>query len=325
MSDPLRIVVTGATGFVGHALAKRLAADPSVSLSIAGRRLERAQDLLDAGATPLPFDLSDPTTFPGVVANQDVVIHCAAWVGRSDSEHADALNIEGSRRLADAAAGANVGRFVLISSVASYGLPPTDHVTEDSPLDTTQADAYGRTKALGELATIEACSAAGLPWVAVRPGMVYGPGSPGWTLKMVRSVQRRVPVIVGDGGGYGFPVYIDNLVDLIVLAARHPSAENRAYHVSDGPCTWNEWFGHYSRMSGVPLRRVPLFAARLLVALGSVLPLNLPLDAHRLKYVTRHIDFDTTRARTELGWTPKVSLEEGMAAGEAWLKEQGVL
>ena len=197
--EGINVAVTGATGFVGGHLTRRLLT-LGARTSAVGRQLHRAQDLLDAGATPVSFDLRNPETFAAAVEGQQIVFHVAAWLGRGDPSLAHDINVEATEALVAAAVAAGVERFVLVSTVAAYGAPHTDTVVESHPLDVDQSDRYGRTKAQGEIAAHRARTG-DLELVVVRPAMVFGPGSTGWTKGMLGLVKSGTPGSVRPGPG----------------------------------------------------------------------------------------------------------------------------
>jgi len=322
----LPVAVTGSTGFIGGALARRLLAD-GARVRALGRGLERAADLAEQGADLVHFDLLDPGTFAEAVAGAKVFFHVAAWLdgGQSDEAKAKAINIDATRTLAEAAAAAGVERFVLVSTVAAYGLPARDRVTEDLPLDLEQDNTYGRTKAKGEVALREVAQATGLDIAICRPGMVYGPGSKSWTGLMLKLVKRGIPAVFGRGDGNAFPVYIDNMVDGLVAAGTAPGASGEAFHFVDEPVSWARFLRYYGDMCGRAPRRVPLWVAKGIATAAELLPLGLPLDRERIALVQRPFVFDRTKTERLLGWTPQVGLDEGMARSEAWLREVGRL
>ena len=224
------------------------------------------------------------------------------------------------------AAEAGVKRFVQVSSIATYGHPPKAlHVDEDQPLDTEQEVIYGRTKALGEIRAFELGKELGIEVTAVRPGLVYGPRAQSWTINMIKLVCKGMPVIFGDGTGHAYPVFIDNLVDGMLLTAVRPEAVGQAYNMCDPVVTFNEWFGYYGQMCGKKPRRIPFWAAHILIVLNQILNLGLPLNRPRLRMYGLKAEFPATKAQEQLGFKSRVSIEEGMKITEAWLREEGYL
>jgi len=320
----LPVLVTGASGFIGGQLAERLLREDGARVVGTGRRFLNETAL--QGEALVRADLRDAATRASLCAGKQIVFHLAAWAGQgSDTTEAHAVNVEATRALAEAAARAGVQRFILVSTAAAYGLPDTDDVDELVPLATSQGDLYGRTKALGEQAALEVASRTGLALTIVRPGMVYGPGSKTWTVGMLRLLQKGVPMLFGDGSGHAFPVFIDDLLAMLRLAATHPQAPGEAFNASGPSVTWAQFLGYYARMSGRSLRRLPMPVAKVLVQVNKLLHLGLPLTVERLQYVSRRLNFPTAKAERLLGWRQLVSLDAGMQHSEKWLRQSGYL
>jgi nucleoside-diphosphate-sugar epimerase len=321
------VLVTGASGFIGGRLAERLASEEGASVTGSGRTFKNDRELRAAGVEVARADLLDAAAMERLCEGKKVVCHMAAWLmrGRGGEAEAYAINEGATRTLAEAASRAGVSRFVLVSSVAAYGLPSVDRVEETVPVDTAQPDLYGRTKALGEIAARDVAAKTGLSLTILRPAMVYGPGSTGWTLGMLRLVQRGVPVLFGDTGGFAYPIYIDDMVDATILAMARPEAAGEVFNVSDASIEWETFFGYYGRMCGKKPRRVPMTVARLIAWTNERLKLGMPLTVDRLNTYIRRLRYPTDKAERLLGWKVRVPLDEGMRRGEAWLRAIGKL
>lgn len=311
------VLVTGAGGFLGTYLTHRLRR--------VGAIVRGADRTASSGS--MAFDLAERATYGPILEGQEVVYHLAAWIGRpgDDPTLAERLNVEAVRDLVIAAARAGVSRFVLVSSVAVYGLPELDRVTEDTPLQVEQADAYGRTKAMGEQAAWEAAGASEMELVVVRPGQIHGPGARNWTRKLAELVRDGTPSVIGAGDGLLFPVFVENLLDALLLAGSVPEAAGLAFHICDGPVSWRDWMAAYGRMAGRAPRTAPLWAAKGIAWVAERLPLGVALNRQHVRFSQRKLIFDTTRAETVLGWCPRVPLDEAMERSEVWLHEEGVL
>jgi len=323
------VLVTGASGFIGGHLAERLATREGARVVGTGRnfKADAERPLRAAGVELARADITDAAAMERLCEVKSAVFHLAAWLqrGKGGDAAAYAVNVDATRALVKAAARAGVKRFVLASSVAAYGLPLVDDIDETVPIDLSQVDLYGRTKALGEEAARDAAAASGLSLTILRPVMVYGPGSTGWTVGMLRLVQKGVPVLFGDASGHAYPVYIDDVVDALVLAAALPSANGEAFNVSDASVDWGTFFGYYGRMCGKRPRRVPMPLARLIAYANERLHLQIPLTTDRLQIYARKLRYPTAKATRLLGWKVNVSLDEGMRRSEAWLRKVGKL
>lgn len=321
------ILVTGASGFVGGRLAERLAREDQARVTGVGRTFRNQDKLTGAGVTLAQADLRDAEAMKRLCEGRRIVLHVAAWLDRGrggGQTDAYAINVDATRTLVRAAAEAGVERFVLVSSVGAYGLPAGDDIDESVPVDDKQVNLYGKTKALGELVAREAAQEKGLSLAIVRPSMIYGPESSAWTTSMLKLVRKGVPVLFGDRG-FAYPVYIDDVVDMLRLCATHPEASGEAFNASDASIPWTEFFAYYGRMCGERPRRAPMPIAWIIAGLNETFHFGLPLTRDRLAAYVRCFRYPTTKAEQRLGFRVHVPLDEGMRRSEAWLRETGRL
>ena len=318
------VLVTGATGFIGGHLAQRLATDEGANVTGTGRNLDAVPFLNDI-VTLQKADLLNRDEMAAAVAGKEVVFHVAAWLSTRTDEEAMAyrVNAEAVRELVEISAEANVKRFVFVSTIAAYGSPQKICMDEFTPVDLDQPDLYGKTKALGEREAIAAAAKHGIELVIVRPGMVYGPRSYSWTVGMLKLVKKGVPTLFGRAEGHAFPVYIDNLCDMLILAAVQPDAVGEAFNAVDPPIDWNQFFGYYGRMAGRKPRRLPMALAQSIVVLNKLFGFNVPLSRERLKFYQTKTVYPTKNAAAKLNYTPRIDINEGMARSEKWLRETG--
>ena len=183
----------------------------------------------------------------------------------------------------------------------------------------------GRSKAHGEVVVRKLEAELGLQVAMIRPAMVYGPRAYSWTLGLYKMVKKGVPVLFGKADGHSHPVYIDNLVDGIMLTAVHPNAVGEAFNFCDQPVRWDKWWGYYGQMAGRKPRRVPMWVAKIGAVASDTFKLKLPLSRVRLKYYRRKLIFPIEKAQRLLGYEPRIGLDEGMKRSEAWLRAEGHL
>lgn len=318
----MRAVVTGSSGFLGGAFARALVARGAEVLGL---------DCLRPDGDP-PWetwvcDLTAGGDWPLLVAGADLVVHAAARVGEAGTAaEFRAQNVEATRRVAEASAGA--GRLLHLSSVVVHGRRFPDDCPEEHPPQPT-GNPYTDTKIAGEHAVLQASAAGRVRATVIRPGDVYGPGSHQWSTRAVRMMRAgRFALVDGDRGVLS-PVYVDDVVAGGLLAATHEAGLGEVFHLTGGVgVPPRVFFGHYARMLGAPLRSVPPVAARAaapLVAAGfRALGRTPPLSGRTLEYVTHPGTYSVEKARRLLGWRPAVALDEGMARTEAWLRAEGL-
>jgi nucleoside-diphosphate-sugar epimerase len=320
-----RVFVTGATGFIGGHTARRLHELGASVLALA-RSETKGKPLGELGIEVAVGDIRDYERMAQLIeSGVEIVMHIAAWMRGPHKSQAITVNVDATRALAEASAAAGVKRFVYTSSIMAYGLQGDSNVDEDTPLEPF-GDPYGDSKILAERSLIEVGQTTGLPYTIVRPGMVYGPGSPGWTVRLIRWAKRGLIPLVGGGRGTAYPIYIDDLVDLLLLCATHPRAVDQIYNgVSDGPITLYEYLNGYMKM--IPTNRalrLPCWMAQALAIIAE--PLTPTLS---MRYVIDQMCgaglISNDKAKQELGWEPGISLEEGLRLSEDWLREEGIL
>ena len=243
------MLVTGATGFLGGALAVRLASEGARVRALA-RRPERGAFLRSIGGVEIvQGDITDAGQLRHAFEGSDYVFHVAASTGGAIQKQYR-NNVLGTRSVAEAAMQAGVKRLVHVSTIAVYGYQQLGDVTEDTPHNPGD-DPYNITKSQGEHALREVADAHSLPFSIIRPGMIYGPRSNMWTKTLFKLAKRRPTPWVGSGSGSTFPIYIDDVIDMMITLATHPAAVGEAFHCTPDPSpTWREFLGAYSRLAG---------------------------------------------------------------------------
>ena len=326
------VLVTGVTGFTGGCLARYLVGR---GLRVRGlvRRESRAKarELEVAGVEVIEGDLTDRASLGAACRDAEVVYHIAASyrsAGQADDVYR-AVNVTGTEHLLHAAHGAGVRRFVHCSTGGVHGHIEQPPATEDAPL--APGDIYQDTKLEAEQLARETGVSMGLEVVVVRPIGIYGPGDTRF-LKMFRGISRHRFPILGAGDVFYHLTYIDDLVEGFRLCGHMTEAAGRTYILA-GPqyTTLNELVALIATELGVrpPRWHFPVWPVWLLGALceGVCVPLRIepPLYRRRVEFFTKSRAFDTTRAKAEIGWAPKIDLRTGLSRTAAWYKQQGLL
>lgn len=278
MNGPSRVLVTGASGFIGDAVCTRLRAEGRFEIRGHFRTPSNAARLARLGIELAGGDLADAEVARRLVADRDIVIHCAVS-SDGGARRARASSVKGTQNLSEAAAAAGVRRFVHLSSVAVHGYSPgVPVVTETTPTRRT-----GNAYADGKLAVEKVVDRAirnGLPATILRPTIVYGPWSRIWVSDISERLQAGEPVLLGDGGGPANTVFIDNLVDAILVSMEHPGAIGETFIVSDDDsATWGDYLhGLADAMGGVHVRALDDASHRALVDAQRERPFALARD-----------------------------------------------
>jgi UDP-glucose 4-epimerase len=313
-----RVVVTGATGFIGGPLCAELAAR-GVEVVAAGRR-RPISGSVEWVRVDLPKDVPE-RAFEGV----DTVFHLAGRahaLGRSqdDAEAHDAVNREGTRAVARAAGAAGVGRLILMSSVKAMRAPGRERVREDD--SGFPSDPYGLSKRLGEQEAVEAGARNDMEVVILRPALVYGPGVKGNLAHLLELIQagRRLPLPRVDNRRS--LVGLTDLLRCCFLSAQSRAAAGRTYVLTDGEVYSTERIiralADAAGTDALPKARVPApvlgMAARLGDRAERITGRQLPLNSAVLERLLGNAEYEARRAPIELGFTPSHSLEDVAAA-----------
>src|SRR5262249_43198890 len=221
----MKVLVTGATGFVGSHLAEALRRRGDDVTALA-RSAAKAQSLIPLGVRIIPGDLADRAALARAVEGQDVIYHVAGVTAALSETDFMNANREGTRNLVEAAQVAGSPRFVLVSSMAAGGpSPPGNPVKGDEP--PRPVTAYGRSK----LAAEEVVKASRLAWTIIRPPIVYGPRDHE-VLKVFRIARLGIAPVFGDGSQELSAIHGADLADALIAAAVTPATSRRIYYAS---------------------------------------------------------------------------------------------
>jgi nucleoside-diphosphate-sugar epimerase len=328
-------LVTGATGFIGSHLVPRLVQD-GYAVRCLVRDSADTTALERLGVELAPGRLEDPASLYRAVDGCDFVVHCGAMVSDWGTvEEIERVNVEGTRHLVEAAAKERVTRFVQISSSDVYGHPGSPAVREDLSSSAEFRNWYAQSKLEAEREVAGVASAHGLDTVVLRPATVYGPRALETVGKIGTAIKGGYMLLVDRGRAIAGLVYIDNLVDAILLALRHPDARGEAFNVTDGlPVTWKQYTDGLADAIGAGPARLSLpygVANGVGHALeGGYRALRKSAGLHTTALLSRQAvqimghdqDFSNRKARDLLGWAPRVGYDEGMATTVAWLRDE---
>ncbi|MDA7020435.1 MULTISPECIES: SDR family oxidoreductase [Pseudomonas] len=305
-----KILVTGASGFLGSALVDRLASREGAAV-LAMLRSEHA--FSSPNVEPLYADLDNLSSRALSLAGVDAIVHCAARVHVMDDGSSDPLtayrkiNVQATLELANQAVLAGVKRFIFISSIKVNGeatAPGKPYTPDDLP---APLDPYGVSKMEAEEQLKLLAAASNLDVVIIRPVLVYGPGVKANFHSMMRWLNKGLPLPLGGVRNQRSLVALDNLVDLIVTCLNHPAAVNQTFLVSDGEDMSTTQL--LKRMGIALSRRARLVPVPAAVLLTCASVLGRRGVAQRL---CGSLQVDIKKTQDLLGWSPPMSVEDSL-------------
>lgn len=323
------VLVTGATGFTGSHLARRLAGEGREVVALV-RPTSRVDSLQRLGIKCRAAALDERDSVRSCLEGVSEVYHLAAAFRAEHSDRAEfyRTNVAGTRHLLEAAREVGVRRFVHCSTVGVHGEiedPPASESYRCKP-----GDYYQQTKLEGELAALEYMGR-GLAVTVVRPTGIYGPGD-GRFLKLFKAISSGWFVMVGSGQTLYHMTYVEDLVDGLLLAGEVPDAVGEVFIIAGERYTTLQRLVNLTADAlgathpRLKLPYPPVYAAsvvcdRLFRAVGA----NPPLYPRRVEFFAKDRAFDISKAKEVLGYRPKDSLEEGLAKTAQWYRENGLL
>ncbi|MFQ3243421.1 MAG: dihydroflavonol-4-reductase [Arenicella sp.] len=324
-----RVLVTGATGFTGGALARKLVEQGNHVVALV-RKTGNINALQALGVELVYGDITDREAVISAAENCDVIYHIAAvfrTAGHPDSYY-QGVNTTGVQYVVDAALQHKVGHTVHCSTIGVHGDVEDLPSNEESPFN--PGDIYQRTKLAGEELFAKAM-AAGLSGTIFRPGAIYGPGDMR-LLKMFKQIKRGFFPLFGGGKNLYHLSYIDDLTDGIILCGEHPNAVGERFIL----CS-NE-YGTLKQLSAMIAAelgvKAPSFAppigplmlaAKICEGICKPLGIDPPLHTRRVEFFVKSRAFDNSKAKELIGYAPKISTKEGVKRTIAWYQENDLL
>jgi nucleoside-diphosphate-sugar epimerase len=325
-------LITGATGFIGGHLARRLASEAQ-PLRCLVRASSDTSALDGLGVELVRGELTNPGSLLEAVEGCRYVVHCGALVSDwATVEEIARVNVEGTRTLLEAARASGVQRFLHISTTDVYGHPGGAPVEEDYAA-TPVGNWYSRTKRQAEAEVRIADPRGSLETVIIRPATVYGPRSKTLIGEIVQALRNRTMLLIDRGQAVAGLCYVENLLDLVVLALHEDAAVGEAFNASDSlEVTWKQLTDDLARGIGAPPAR---FSIPYPVAYGLGLGLEQGyrlarratglrtrplLSRQAVQILGRDQRFSNCKAKALLGWEPRIGYAEGLELTLDWLR-----
>jgi len=319
------LAVTGVGGFIGRRVAER-ARERGMRVRGLEQSEEGARKARLAEVDVIVGDVCDPAAAGAACKGADVVVHTAAVV-REDGprELYNRVNVGGTAEVIRAARAAGVRRFVHLSSVMVHGFTYPALVGEDGPLR-GEGNPYCETKIESERVASAQHEPGVFDVTVIRPGDVYGPGSIPWVVRPFELIKAGLFILPSGGRGIINHVYVDNLVDALLLAVERDASD--VYTVTDGVgATCLEYFRPIAEAAGRPhIRTAPAGLLRatfsVVQAAATLVGREAPAAPSAVDYLMRPHAYSIDKVRRELGFQPAVDFREGMRRVRQWLERE---
>ena len=327
----MKILVTGGTGFTGKALVRRLLEAGHQVVALDYKEGLRTQELRDWGAEVLLGSVTDMDMVRRAVQGVELVHHVAAAFRELNvpDTYYHEVNVGGTRNVLQAAFDEGVRKVIYCSTCGVHGNIDHPPGGEDAPIQ--PADYYQRTKYEAEPVVLEYFER-GLKTVILRPAAIYGPGDPERFFLIFRQVAKGTFPMFGNGRTYYHPLYIDNLVDAFVLAMEEGKGEGEAYLIADEQyLEIEDLVRRVARALDVDCK-IPHYPVWPVVVAGHIVekacrPLGItpPLFPRRVDWYRQNRAFKIDKAKRDLGYQPKVGIDEGLRRTAEWYRREGYL
>lgn len=326
----MRVAITGASGFLGGALAKAYR-DNGDSVVALVRQSSQITDLEQLGVEILKGDLTDENSFHNLLKNADIAIHCAAHTAEFGPwEIFFKTNVLSAKNFFEAGLQQGCSRLVYISSVAVYGNGRHHRGTdEDAAYESLIVDNYTRSKIMAETIAFKYCEKHNLPLTIIRPGYIWGAGDKVAMPRLIQGIKDKRLAVVEQGTNLLNLSHIDNVVDGIRLAASNDKAIGQAFNLTDGSkITTRRFLEDIISIIGIEYKLrsfpyVPAYSFAYLCELYAKFR-RYKVDPLLTRYTVRMAKYDqvfnTSKAAFQLGYRPKVSYKSGMAAQVGYIR-----
>jgi 2-alkyl-3-oxoalkanoate reductase len=327
----MKILVTGGTGFTGKALVKRLINSGHDVVSLDYQEGLKTDEIREWGAKVVIGSVVDQAVVAQCMEGVEIVHHLAAAFRELDvpNNYYDEVNVNGTRNVLEAAFKVGVKKFIYTSTCGVHGNvdnPPGD---ETSPI--RPADYYQRTKYEAEPLVLE-YHRKGMASVILRPAAIYGPGDPERFFMIFKRVNKGFFPMFGSGKTLYHPLYIDNLVDAMVLTMEPGKGDGEAYLIADEEYVEIQTLVKKIAKALQVEVAMPHFPVMPLVVAGHICericrPFHItpPIFPRRVDWYRQNRAFNINKAKRDLGYRPLIDLDEGLKRTGEWYRQEGYL
>ena len=329
----MRIVVTGGTGFTGKALVKRLLDAGHSVVALDYQEGLKTEEIKTWGGEVIIGSVTDRSVVEKALKGADIVQHLAAAFRELDvpNSYYDEVNVGGTQNVLEAAEKEGVKKFIYCSTCGVHGNVDNPPADENAPIQA--ADYYQKTKYLAE-PIVQEYFGRGMKTVILRPTALYGPGDKERFGMIFKRVNKGMFPIFGDGKALYHPVYVENYVDASILVQSPDVGDGQAYLIADEEyLTIEELAKKIAQAMGmqdtVKMPHFPLLPLRIAGHLTewACKPFGIapPIFPRRVDWYRQNRAFDISKAKREIGYQPKVGLDQGLKLTYEWYLQEGYL
>lgn len=327
----MKILVTGGTGFTGKALVRRLIEEGHQVVALDYKEGIKTQEIRDWGAEVILGSVTDMDVVRRAVKGAEVVHHVAAAFREMDvpESYYHDVNVGGTRNVLQASLDEGVRKVIYCSTCGVHGNVDRPPAGEDAPIQ--PADYYQRTKWEAEPIAREFFER-GLPTTILRPAAIYGPGDPERFFLIFKRVAGGTFPMFGNGKTYYHPVYIDNLVDAFVLAMQAGKGDGEAYLIADEQyLEIEDLVRRVGKALGIDVK-IPHYPVWPVVVVGHIVekackPFGIkpPIFPRRVDWYRQNRAFRIDKAKRDLGYQPRIGIDEGLRRTAEWYRRENLL
>lgn len=327
----MKILVTGGTGFTGKALVKRLLDLGHEVISLDYQEGLKTDEIREWGAKVVIGSVTDRQVVASCMEGVEIVHHLAAAFRELDvaNEYYDEVNIHGTEIVLEEAFKVGVKKFIYCSTCGVHGNVEHPPGGEEAPI--APGDYYQRTKYEAE-PKVHEYSAKGMETIILRPAAIYGPGDPERFAMIFRRASKGSFPMFGSGKTYYHPLYIDNLIDAFILAMEPGKGVDEAYLIADEEYVeLNDLVARTGKALGVDVK-IPHYPILPLIVAGHICekvckPFKIapPIFPRRVDWFRQNRAFDISKAKRDLGYDPKIGLDEGLKRTGEWYRQEGYI
>lgn len=313
----MKCFVTGASGFIGGSLVKRLIYE---GYDVRGLIHKNKPFESEERAEYVTGDIRDINKIRPLLKDIDLVIHCAAYVKDYGSRKIFYdINVEGTKNLVTICKELKIKRFIFLS-----------HINYETGKDVGY---YKKSKAKAENILKIENQKNGFPMVIIRPGNTFGPGATTWVLRPLESIKKNRIALINHGKGIFLHTYIDNLLDAIIASLKKKDAVGKDFNITDDDysITWKKYFNDLAKIAGKNQikknfsRNKALFIGKFMIFFNMIFKIKPWITPYAVSILINENKVSIQKAKSLLDYKPKVDYSEGMKNIEKWLKTENYI